>query len=93
MRSNMKKQYTVDEINDKKIAVLLDREDESIKIDISLKGIPVKVKEGDIVNIQFKDNKIIFAEVDIEATKKAREEVKKLLDELKKKGTKDLKWV
>ena len=88
----MKKQYTVDEIIDKKIAVLLDKEDESIKIDIPLKDIPVKVKEGDIVNIGLKDNKIIFAEVDIEATKKARQEVNNLLDELKKKGNKDLKW-
>ena len=88
----MKKQYTVDEINDKKIAVLLDREDESIKIDILLKDIPVKVKEGDIVNIELKNNKIIFAEVDIEATEKARLEVQKILDDLKSKGSKELKW-
>jgi hypothetical protein len=88
----MKKQYTVDEINDKKIAVLLDRLDESIKIDIPLKVIPIKVKEGDIVNIEFKDNKIVFAEVDIVATKKAREEVQAILDDLKSKGSKELKW-
>ena len=88
----MKKQYTVDEIIDKKFAVLLDREDESVKIDIPLKDIPIKVKEGDIVNIEFKDNKIIFAEVDAEATKAAREEVQKLLDELKNKGSNNLKW-
>ena len=88
----MKKQYTVDEIIDNKFAVLLDREDESIKIDIPLKDIPIKVKEGDIVNIELKDNKIIFAEVDIEATKKAREEVQTILDDLKSKGSKELKW-
>ena len=88
----MKKQYTVDEINDKKIAVLLDREKETKKIDIPLKDIPVKVKEGDIVNIEFEGNKITFAEVDLEATKKAREEVQKILDDLEKKGSKDLKW-
>ena len=88
----MKKQYTVDEIIDKKYAVLLDREDESKKLDTPLKDIPIKVKEGDIVNLGFKDNKIVFAEVDVEATKKAREEVEKLLDELKKKGSKELKW-
>lgn len=88
----MKKQYTVDEINDKKFAVLLDREDESNKLDIPLKDIPVKVKEGDIINIEFEGNKITFAEVDLEATKKARQEVNNLLDELKKKGSKDLKW-
>lgn len=88
----MKKQYTVDEIIDRKYAVLLDREDESKKLDIPLKDIPTKVKEGDIVNLEFKDNKIISSEVDIVATKKAREEVKKLLDELKKKGSNELKW-
>lgn len=88
----MKKQYTVDEIIDKKYAVLLDREDETKKLDIPLKDIPIKVKEGDIVDIELKDNKIIFAEVDAEATKAAREEVQKLLDELKNKGSNDLKW-
>lgn len=88
----MKKQYTVDEINDKKFAVLLDREDESNKLDIPLKDMPIKVKEGDIVNIELKDNKIIFAEVDIEATKKAKEEVQAILDDLKSKGSKELKW-
>ena len=88
----MKKQYTVDEIIDKKYAVLLDREDESKKLEIPLKDIPTKVKEGDIVNLDFKDSKIISAEVDIVATKKAREEVEKLLDELKKKGSNELKW-
>jgi len=88
----MKKQYTVDEIVNKRYAVLLDREDETNKIDVALKDIPVRVKEGDIVNIEFEGGKIIFAEVDVEATKRAREEVQKLLDELKSKGSKDLKW-
>jgi hypothetical protein len=36
---------------------------------------------------------IIFAEVDVGAIKRAREEVKKLLDELKGKWSKDLKWL
>jgi hypothetical protein len=40
-----------------------------------------------------KKGKIIFAEVDIETTKRAREEVQKLLDELKSKGSKGLKWL
>ena len=90
--STQQKKYTVDEIIDNKFAVLLDREDESIKIDIPLKDMLVKVKEGDIVNIELKDNKIIFAEVDIEATKKAKEEVQAILDDLKSKGSKELKW-
>ncbi|MHB1334847.1 MAG: DUF3006 domain-containing protein [Candidatus Humimicrobiaceae bacterium] len=88
----MKKQYTVDEIVNKRYAVMLDREDETNKIDVALKDIPVRVKEGDIVNIEFEGEKIIFAEVDVETTKRAREEVQKLLDELKSKGSKDLKW-
>ena len=88
----MKKQYTVDEIIDKKFAVLLDREDETKKLDIPLKDIPIKVKEGDIVNIEFKYNKTIFAEVDIKATKKARGEVQAVLNDLKSKGSKELKW-
>ena len=88
----MKKQYTVDAIVDKKTAVLLDRSDESKKLNILLKDIPVKVKEGDILNIEFKDNKIISAQVDFEATKKARQEVEKILDDLTKKGSKELKW-
>jgi len=88
----MKKLYTVDEIVNKRYAVLLDREDETNKIDVTLEDISVRVKEGDIVNIEFEGVKIIFAEVDVEATKRAREEVQKLLDELKSKGSKDLKW-
>jgi hypothetical protein len=56
-----------------------------------LTDIPIKVKEGDILNIEFKDNKIVFAEIDKEETKKARQEVKDLIDELKKKSSKDLK--
>ena len=88
----MKKQYTVDEIINSRFAVLLDRKDESIKLDISLTDIPIKVKEGDILNIEFKDNKIVFAEIDKEETKKARKEVKDLIDELKKKSSKELKW-
>jgi hypothetical protein len=88
----MKKLYTVDEIVNKRHAVLLDREDETNKIDVALKDIPVRVKEGDIVDIEFEDKKIIFAEVDMEATKRAREEVQKLLGELKGKGSKELKW-
>jgi hypothetical protein len=88
----MKKKYTVDEIINNRFAVLLDRDDESIKLDISLTDIPIKVKEGDILNIEFKDNKIVFAEIDKEETKKTRKEVKDLIDELKKKSSKDLKW-
>ena len=88
----MNKKYTVDEIIDNKFAVLLDREDESVKLDIPLADIPVKVKEGDILNIEFTGSKIVFAEIDEEETNKARNEVKDLIEELKKKSSKDLKW-
>ncbi|MCL4378714.1 MAG: DUF3006 domain-containing protein [Actinobacteria bacterium] len=88
----MKKQYTVDEIINNRFAVLLEREDETKKLDMPLKDIPIEVKEGDIVNLIFEGSKIISAEIDIEATKRAREEVQNLLDELKKKGSSELKW-
>ena len=52
---------------------------------------PIRAKEGDIVNIEFEGKKVVFTEIDIDATKGAREEVKKLLDELKNKGSKELK--
>jgi len=87
----MKKQYTVDEIVNKRYAVLLDREDESKKIDVALKDIPVRIKEGDIVNIEFEGKKVVFTEVDFEATKKAREEVQSLIDDLKNNSSKNLK--
>ena len=32
--------------------------------------------------LEFKEKKVVFTEVDIEATKKAREKVEKILDEL-----------
>jgi len=88
----MKKQYTIDRIEDKKIAVLLDSENESLKLEIPIKDIPVKVKEGYIINMDFDGNKIIHAEVDKEATEKARREVQKILDDLKNKGSEELKW-
>jgi hypothetical protein len=88
----MKKKYTVDEIVDGKTVVLLDREDESKKLDVPVKAIPISLKEGDIVNIEFQGDKIVSVEVDIEATKAARQEVQKLLGELKNKGSNGLKW-
>jgi hypothetical protein len=88
----LKKIFTIDEIIDKKIAVLLDREDETNKLNIPLNSIPVKVKEGDIIEIEFENDVIINATVDNEATRKELEEMQKMLDELKNKGSRDLKW-
>ncbi len=87
----MRKKYTVDEIIDGKYAVLLDREDESKKLDILLSDLHIKVKDGDIVELDFKDDKVIFAKVDREETEREREKVRKLIERLKSKGSKDLK--
>lgn len=87
----MRKKYTVDEIIDDKYAVLLDREDESKKLDILLSDLPIKVKDGDIVELEFKNDRVIFAKVDREETEREREKVRKLIERLKSKGSKDLK--
>jgi len=86
----MRKKYTVDEIIDDKYAVLLDREDESKKLDILLSDLPIKVKDGDIVELEFKNDRVIFAKVDREETEREREKVRKLIEELKTKSKKDL---
>ena len=88
----MKKKYTVDEIIDGKFAVLLDRQDESKKIDVALSDIPIKVSEGDIINLELKDGKVISAEINIVETENARNEARDLIEELKKKSSKELKW-
>jgi hypothetical protein len=86
------KRYTVDKIIDKRFAVLLEREDESKRLDIPLRDIPAKIKEGDILDLEQKQGKIVFAEIDREATKNARKEVEKILKDIKSKGIRDLKW-
>lgn len=88
---NLRKKYTVDEIIDNKYAVLLNREEETKKLDISLSDLPIKVREGDIIKLEFKDNKIISAEVDTKETEEEREKTKKLIDKLKKRSSKNLK--
>lgn len=88
----MIKQYTVDEIINKRFAVLLERPDETSKIDIKLSDIPIKIHEGDILKLDIKDGAILFAEIDKEETKKQREEVQNLIDDLKNNSSKDLKF-
>ena len=87
----MIKKYTVDEIIDKKFAVLFERPEETSKIDIKLSDIPIKIHEGDILKLDIKDGAILFAEIDKEETKKQREEVQNLIDDLKNNSSKDLK--
>ena len=88
----MIKQYTVDEIIDKRFAVLLERPDETSKIDIKLSDIPIKIHEGDILKLDIKNGAILFAEIDKEETKQQREEVQNLIDDLKNNSSKDLKF-
>ena len=88
----MIKKYTVDEIIDNKFAVLLERPDETSKIDIKLSDIPIKIHEGDIIKLDIKDSVILFAEIDKEETEKQRQEVQNLIDELKNSNSKELKF-
>lgn len=59
-------------------AVLLLRDDESIKIDIPLFLLPPGSKEGDILNLSI--------EIDVQETEAAKERVLALLDKLKNKN-------
>lgn len=88
----MIKKYTVDEIINKRYAVLLERPDETSKVDIKLSDIPIKIHEGDILKLDIKDGAILFAEIDKEDTNKQRAEVQNLIDDLKNNSSKDLKF-
>jgi len=88
----MIKKYTVDEIIDNKFAVLLERPDETSKIDVKLSDIPIKIHDGDIIKLDIKDGAVIYAEIDKEETEKQRQEVQTLIDELKNRSSKDLKF-
>lgn len=59
-------------------AVLLLRDDESIKIDFPLFLLPPGSKEGDILNLSI--------EIDVQETKAAKERVSALLEKLKNKN-------
>lgn len=67
---------TVDRIEDKN-AVLLVRKEESEKLIVPLSLLPSDIKEGDILEIEIRQ--------DILGTEQARERVVSLLDRLKKK--------
>jgi len=86
------KKYTVDEIINKRYAVLLERPDETSKVDIKLSDIAIKIHEGDILKLDIKDGAILFAEIDKEETNKQRAEVQNLIDDLKNNSSKDLKF-
>ena len=88
----MIKKYTVDEIINKRYAVLLERPDETSKVDIKLSDIAIKIHEGDILKLDIKDGAILFAEIDKEETNKQRAEVQNLIDDLKNNSSKDLKF-
>ena len=88
----MIKKYTVDEIINKRYAVLLERPDETSKVDIKLSDILIKIHEGDILKLDIKDGTILFAEIDKEEINKQRAEVQNLIDGLKNNSSKDLKF-
>lgn len=75
MMENFK--VTLDRIEDC-TAVLLLRDDESIKIDVPLFLLPRESKEGDILNISI--------ERDVQETEAAKERVSALLEKLKNKN-------
>jgi hypothetical protein len=75
MMENFK--VTLDRIEDC-TAVLLLRDDESIKIDVPLFLLPQESKEGDILNISI--------ERDVQETEAAKERVSALLEKLKNKN-------
>lgn len=75
MMENFK--VTLDRIEDC-TAVLLLRDDESIKIDVPLFLLPRESKEGDILNISI--------EKDVQETEAAKERVSALLEKLKNKN-------
>ncbi|MFZ2499485.1 MAG: DUF3006 domain-containing protein [Methanosarcina sp.] len=68
---------TLDRIEED-IAVLLLRDEESVKIDIPLFLLPPKSKEGDILNISIVR--------DVQETEAAKERVSTLLEKLKNKN-------
>ena len=68
----MIKKYTVDEIINKRYAVLLERPDETSKVDIKLSDIPIKIHEGDILKLDIKEGAILFAEIEKEETNKKK---------------------
>ncbi|HOW15368.1 MAG: DUF3006 domain-containing protein [Methanosarcina sp.] len=69
--------FTLDRIEDS-TAVLLLRDEESIKIDVPLSLLPQESKEGDILDISITR--------DIQETEDAKERVSALLEKLKNKN-------
>ncbi len=82
------KNYTVDRIEDKKIAVLLLRENESIERHVDINLLPVQIREGDIIAASFYDdgsvNEIKVLKNDTASAKQTAEDLlKKILDKNK----------
>ncbi|MDV2686135.1 DUF3006 domain-containing protein [Alkalihalophilus lindianensis] len=79
--------YTLDRIVDRKIAVLLLKEDESIEIMLSVNELPLNAKEGDLLELAFTENaqiaKINILKKDTEA---ALKRATSLLEKIKKKN-------
>ncbi|WP_096199845.1 DUF3006 domain-containing protein [Bacillus sp. FJAT-45350] len=81
--------YTVDRIEET-IAILLLREDEMIQKEVPLKELPSEIKEGDMVDISFRDNGTISKPVIIleNNTKQAKKKADALLQKILSKNKK-----
>ncbi|RSL28738.1 DUF3006 domain-containing protein [Salibacterium salarium] len=78
--------YTVDRFEGE-LAVLLLSGDETVQKDVPRDQLPNGLKEGDVLEIQFKeDNKVEKAEVKEVETESKKERAKSLLEKLKNKN-------
>lgn len=81
------KKYTVDRIEDGKIAVLLLRDNETVEKNAPISSLPSDVKEGDILEVSFnKDGNVDNARVMKQETRDALSKAEALLEKLKKKN-------
>ncbi|WEG19236.1 DUF3006 domain-containing protein (plasmid) [Alkalihalophilus pseudofirmus] len=81
--------YTVDRIEDGRMAVLLKRNNEKISKDIPLNSLPEGISEGDILSIRFDDQgNIIQAKVLKQEKEAALKKANDLLEKLKNKNKK-----
>jgi hypothetical protein len=76
--------YTVDRFEGE-LAVLLLKNNESVKKDVPKEFFPSNVQKGDIVRESYKDGRLHY-EIQVEETKARRQEAQELLNRLKDKS-------
>lgn len=77
--------YTVDRFEGDK-AILLLRKDESVQRDVDRKLLPSQTKEGDILNIEFKEKDDLKAEILKQETSEAKQRAEKMIAKLLRKN-------